>query len=191
MGLRRVASVLASYLPEQPGSWEEWEDGFPMWFRVLFRLSSFVSLLIAGVAILLIYERHATIVVDRIVSFPLKAFLRGLIFLIGVPISALILCVSVIGLPVGIIAMLTCLIFSYVSRVYVALAIGREILDRVTKQDVRVIWVLILGLVIITVLSSIPFYIGWVVRLICVLFGLGGMLMVGRRVRVVPRDEAT
>ena len=127
-------------------------------------------------------------VADRIVSFPLRTLGWGLIFLVCVPITALILCFSIVGLPVGITALATYLVFSYISRVYVALAIGREILDRITKQELRVIWPLIIGLLIITILSSIPFYIGWIVRILCVLFGLGGMLIVEKRVRIAPRD---
>ncbi len=189
MVLWRLTSVLANHLPENPQNWKEWKSGFPLWFRVLLRISSFVSLLIAGIVILIVYRRHATMVADRIVSSPLKTLLWGLIFLVCVPIAALILCFSVAGLPIGLIALAAYLVFSYVSRVYVALAIGREILDRVTKQDVRIIWQLIVGLLIITILSSIPFYIGWIVRIICVLFGLGGMLMMEKRIRVAPREE--
>ena len=185
----RLTSKLANYLPEQPEIWKEWKNSLPLWSRILLRFSSFVSRLIAGVIILVVYRRHATMVADRIVSIPLKTLGWGLIFLICVPIAALLLCVSVVGLPVGLIGLATYLVFCYISWVYVALAVGRGILDRFTKQDVRIIWPLILGLIIITVLSSIPFYIGWLVKIICVLFGLGGMLMMERSIRVAPRDK--
>jgi cytoskeletal protein CcmA (bactofilin family) len=191
MVLWNLASVVADHLPEQPERWKEWKDQLPAWFRTLVRVSSFVSLLIAGIIILSLYGRHATIVADRIVSFPLKSFGLGLLFLICVPIGALILCVTIIGLPIGLVVLATYLVFFYISRVYVALAIGREILDRISKQDIRMIWPMILGLFIITALSSIPYYVGWTIRLVCTLFGLGGMLMTGRRVRVAPREEAT
>jgi cytoskeletal protein CcmA (bactofilin family) len=189
MVLWKLVSVIADHLPERPDRWKQWKAQFPAWFRTLLGLSSFVSLLIAGIIILSVYGRHATMVADRIVSFPLKSFGLGLIFLICVPIGALILCITVIGLPIGLVALATYLVFFYISRVYVALAIGREILDRISKQDIRMIWPMALGLFIITALSSIPYYIGWVIRLVCILFGLGGMLMTGRKVRVVPREE--
>lgn len=181
MVLWKLASKLAHWLPEKPKNWREWEDGSPAWFKVLLKISSFFSLFITGIVILALYSRHATMVADRIMSSTLKVLLWGLVFLICVPIAALILCVSIVGAPVGLIALATYLVFSYISRVYVALAIGREILDRVTKQDVRVIWQLLIGLLIITLLSSIPFYIGSGIKLICVILGLGGMLMIERR----------
>ncbi len=187
--LWKLTSVLANHLPEEPQNWKEWKTGFPLWFRILLRVSSFISLLIAGIVILIVYGRQANMVADRIVSSPWKTLGWGLIVLICVPIVALILCVSIVGLPVGLVAIATYLVFSYVSRVYVALVIGRGILDRVTKQDVRIIWPLIVGLLIITILSSIPFYVGWIVRIICVLFGLGGMLIMEKKVRVAPRNE--
>ena len=187
MVLWKLVSVVADHLPEQP---EKWKDRLPAWFRILLKISPFFSLLIAGIIVLSVYRRHATMVADRIVSFPLKSFGLGLLFSICVPIGALILCMTVIGLPIGLISLATYLVFSYISRVYVALAIGRELLDRITKRDVRTIWPMILGLFIITVLSSIPYYIGWAIRLICILFGLGGMLMIERRVRVAPREGA-
>jgi hypothetical protein len=186
----RLCSTVANFLPEQPGNWKEWKDGLPAWLRTLFRLSSFVSLLIAGIIIISLYERHATMVADRIISFPLKSFGLGLLFLVGIPIVALILCITIVGLPLGLVALTTCLVFSYISRVYVALVIGREILDRISKQEIRIIWPLILGLLIITLLSFIPYFIGGIIQLVCVLFGLGGMLMTGRKVRVAPKEEA-
>jgi hypothetical protein len=185
----KLTSVAAGYLPENPENWKEWKRQLPAWFRSLIRVSSFVSLLIAGMIILSTYERHATMVADRIISFPLKSLGLGLLFLICVPIGALILCVSIIGLPIGLVALAAYLVFSYISRVYVALAIGREILDRITKQDIRIVWPMIFGLFIITALSLIPYYVGWVFRLVCIPFGLGGMLMTGRRIRVAPREE--
>ena len=191
MVLWKLASAVADHLPKQPERWKEWKDQLPAWFRTLLRLSSFVSLLIAGIIILSLYGRHATMVADRIMSFPLKSLGLGLLFLICVPIGALILCVTIIGLPIGLVVLATYLVFFYISRVYVALAIGREILDRITKQDVRIIWPMILGLFIITALSSIPYYVGWIIRLVCILSGLGGMLMTGRKVRMAPREEAT
>jgi len=188
----KVISVVADHLPEQPERWKEWKDQLPAWFRTLLRLSSFVSLLIAGIIILSVYGRHATMVADRIMSFPLKSFGLGLLFLICVPIGALILCVTIVGLPIGLVVLAAYAVFFYISRVYVALAIGREILDRITKQDVRMIWPMILGLFIITALSSIPYHIGWIIRSICTLFGLGGMLMATRRrVRMAIREETT
>jgi len=191
MLLWKPVSIVAAHLPEQPEKWGEWKAQFPAWLRTLLGVSSFVSLLIAGIFTLSLYRRHATMVADKIVSFPLKCLLRGLIFLVCVPIVALILCVTIIGLPIGLIALVVYLALFYISRIYVALAIGREILDRITRQEIRIIWPMILGLLIITILSAIPYYIGLVIKLICVLFGLGGLLMTGRRVRVAPREETT
>jgi cytoskeletal protein CcmA (bactofilin family) len=189
MVLWRLASIVANLFPEQPGKWRAWRDNLPSWFGFLLRFSTFASLLLAGIIVLSLYQRHATTVADRIMSFPLRSLGLGLVFFVCAPICALILCSTVIGLPIGLAAFATYLVFSYISPVYVALAIGREILDRITKQDVRIIWPMVLGLFIIAALSSIPYYIGLGFRLICVLLGLGGMLMAGRRVRVAPRQE--
>jgi cytoskeletal protein CcmA (bactofilin family) len=188
--LWKLTSVLANHIPEQPESWKEWKSDLPLWLRILLRSSYFVSLLIAGIFILIVYRRHATMVADRIISFPLRTVGSGLIILICVPIASLILCISIVGLPIGLVSLAAYLVFAYIGRVYVALAIGREILDRITKQEVRIIWPLIVGLLIIMLLSSIPFYIGWIFRILFVLFGMGGMLIVEKRVRIAPRDEA-
>jgi hypothetical protein len=191
MVLWRLASVAAGRLPERPERWRDWRNRFPGWFRALLRASSFVSLFLGGIIMLSFYRRHTIMVADRVVSFPLKSLELGLLFFICVPIGALILCITVIGLPIGLVTLAAYFVFLYVSSIYVALTIGREILERITKQDVRIVWHMVLGLFIITALSLIPYYVGWLVRLICILFGLGGMLMTGKRVRVAPRDEIT
>ena len=186
MLLWKLAGILGTRLQEHPSRLREL---FPTWLRTLFKVSSFVSLLLAGIIIISLYRRHATMVADRILSFPLKSFFLGLSFLICVPIGALILCVTIVGLPIGLVSLATYLVFSYISRVYVALAIGREILDRITKQDIRIVWSLLLGLSILTAISSIPHHVGWVISLMCTAFGLGGMLITGRKVRVETKEE--
>jgi cytoskeletal protein CcmA (bactofilin family) len=186
-----LASTLADHLPEHPDSWKNWKNQLPIWFRTLLRLSSFVSLFLAGIIMLMLYRRHAITVADRIISFPLKSLLLGLVFLVCVPIGAIILCITIVGLPIGLVSLATYFVFSYISRIYVGLVIGREILDRISKQEIRIIWHMILGLFIITALTSIPYYIGSVIRIIFIILGLGGMMMTGRRLRVMQREEIT
>ncbi|MBD3183065.1 hypothetical protein GF312_12290 [Candidatus Poribacteria bacterium] len=183
-----IMASLANRLPENPEKFREWRSKTPGWFRILLQVSPLVSLLIAGLVILILYERHVTMVANRIIAFPLKSFGMGLLFLACVPIGSIILCLTIIGIPIGIIALAAYIVFLFVSRIYVGLAIGREILERITKHELRIIWQMILGILLIAILTAIP-YIGWLIGIVFISFGLGGMITTGRRTRLLSKEE--
>jgi len=83
--------------------------------------------------------------------------------------------ITVIGIPVGLIALLLYGIAVYLSQIPVALLIGRLILgwNRAMSQG-SMIGALALGLFILLLLMLIPF-VGWLVGLLTVAFGLGSL----------------
>ena len=181
MALWWLATVVANRFPQDPGKLQEWEAQLPGWFRVLFSASAFFSLLVAGLIIISVYERHATLVADRILSSPLGSLGMGLLFLVTAPVAIIVLAFTIIGIPISFVVLAACIVVIYISRVYVALLIGRTIFDHITKQDVRSVWPMILGLIIVTALSSIPYHIGLVVKVVSIAIGLGGLLVTKKR----------
>jgi len=108
----------------------------------------------------------------------------GAIALFVTPIAALVVCLTVIGLPLGIITLLLWGILLYLSQIPVSLFIGHAILGRNKPLESKgyMIGCLALGLLLLTLARAIPF-VGFLVSLASGLFGLGAFVVTERRLR--------
>ena len=106
----------------------------------------------------------------------------GAIALFVTPLAALVVCLTVIGLPLGIITLLLWGILLYLSQIPVSLFIGHAILGRNKPLESKgfMIGCLALGLLLLTLARAIPF-VGLFVSLASGLFGLGAFVVTGRR----------
>lgn len=92
-------------------------------------------------------------------SLPNLGFLVGSMGLLGVGLAAVMLWFSSV----------------YLSKVIVALWVGRLILQRFAPKYAQGnLWPLLLGVVLYVLIASIP-YLGWVVATLATFFGLGGL----------------
>ena len=118
----------------------------------------------------------------------------GAIVLFGAPIVmfivliiAIILFATIIGSLLGVIAVfgnfyliLSYALLLFVSNIFLSFFIGNLILQKGVKNLHKYGWkvlALLIGLVITSVLFAIPF-VGWIVQLAAILFGLGGLVMI-------------
>ena len=85
----------------------------------------------------------------------------GVLFLIATPIAAIIVCITVVGLGVGISAILLWMICIYAAQVFVGAWLGEKILGAGTGVGAA-IGRLALGLAIMRVLGMLPFLGGWI-----------------------------
>ena len=99
----------------------------------------------------------------------------GLLFMFATPIAAIIACITVVGLGVGIATMLLYLIAMYASTVFVSGFIGEAILGPAIGTG-AMIGRLALGLFILHVLRVLPYVGGWIL-FIAMFWGFGAMVM--------------
>jgi len=110
---------------------------------------------------------------------PVMALVYGLVFLVAVPFASLLLMVSVIGLPLALIALTKYFIVLYIGKIFVA-SIYAAALTKWTKSK----WLknanayLVFGLMLLLyfVLKSLP-YVGGAVQVISLLLAWGAMMM--------------
>lgn len=109
-------------------------------------------------------------------NFPLN-LLWGIIFLILVPIVAILLLISVIGLPLGIGSLLAYPIILYVGDMVATLAIGAWIRSFWIKEtDLHADWIAaLIGFVVVTILTFIP-VLGALILFVAFLAGLGALV---------------
>ncbi len=139
------------------------------------RLFAIFSALAVGLVLIFLGQNITSKITNKIQEAPLKVFWSGLIVLFVMPPIALILLFTLIGIPLAFMTMTIWLILIYLAKIISALLIGQMILDKTTKtKNWKPIWPLILGVFITWIIFSLPF-VGWLVGLAAVCFGLGGM----------------
>jgi cytoskeletal protein CcmA (bactofilin family) len=106
----------------------------------------------------------------------------GAICLIVTPIAALIACVTIVGLGVGISAFLTYVVAVYTAQVFVGQWVGEKVLGSEAGQGPMLLR-LAVGLAILHAIRLVPI-VGWVVMLLVTVWGLGASAAtLHRRVR--------
>ncbi|MFH0847678.1 MAG: hypothetical protein V1894_06485 [Chloroflexota bacterium] len=152
--------------------------------KVLWQVLCFLMTLIAGVILILIASPRLNLMANSIQSKPWQSLGWGAILLIVVPVASVIVMITVIGLPLGLISLVLYGIAVYLSQIPVGLLIGRLIIRQNRELGSRglVIGALALGLLILLLLRLLPF-IGWITGLLTVVFGLG-TLVTSRRTGV-------
>lgn len=148
------------------------------------KVVAFLMILVIGIITVLIAPRRMVSVADSIRTRPLPSLGWGAVIVFAAPIAAIVVCFTVIGIPVGLIALAVWGIAVYLSQIPVALLIGRLILRRLGDVESKgvLLGALALGLVILVILRAIPF-LGFWVGLATALFGLGAVVVSETRLR--------
>jgi cytoskeletal protein CcmA (bactofilin family) len=99
----------------------------------------------------------------------------GVLFLFAVPIAAIFACITIVGLGLGIAALLLYLVALYSTQVFIGSWIGEKLLGLGSGLG-PAIGRLALGLAILRGLRILP-YIGWLVTLVMLFWGLGALAL--------------
>jgi cytoskeletal protein CcmA (bactofilin family) len=145
---------------------------------------AFFMTLLTGIVIIVVAPKRAKLVAAAIKSKPLPTLGWGALIFFVTPIAAVIVCITVIGIPVGLIGLALYGIGLYVSLVVVSLFIGSWILGRSSKVETRglMIGAFALGLIILTLVNLIP-YLGVPLFLATAIFGIGAMFVAEKTLR--------
>ncbi len=156
------------------------------------KVTGLLMALIAGLVIILVAPRRLTSIAESIRSKPGPSAGWGAIILFLTPIAAIIVCITIIGIPVGLIALALYGIAIYLAQIPVGLFIGRWIIGHFKEVEGKAIMVgaLALGLVILRLLRLIP-YLGFFIGLAVILFGLGAVVVSERRRRAEAREAVS
>jgi cytoskeletal protein CcmA (bactofilin family) len=140
------------------------------------KVLAFFMAFIAGLILILISPGSMARLADAIRKHTWLSLGWGALFFFATPIAIIILFITVVGIPLGLILMAMYGIGLYLSQIPVSLCIGRSILARVPQADSKKIMIgaLALGLAILILLKWIP-VLGIVVTLATFMFGLGSL----------------
>lgn len=144
------------------------------WFKNI--ISFFGLLLIAMIVFYLrpnIFER----INQTIIAKPWFNLLRGIAYLLVIPLIVVGLLISIIGIPLAVIILFLYLLIIYLSKIAAAVWLGQKLFPRIKPT----IWVLVLGLLIIIIITTLP-QIGGLISLIIICFVFGALSQILKEV---------
>jgi cytoskeletal protein CcmA (bactofilin family) len=176
------ASVLGETVWTKPDACKEEEPrsiftGKPIFPEILFLL----ALMVTGVVLTLICRKDAYQAKQALADSFLRTLALGFVVFVCVPIAVIILLISVIGIPIAVIALFAYAVLIYIAKIPVATFLGERIMKALGKEgQPSLIWSMLLGLVVLTLLLNIP-YLEWLIYLVVLFTGLGAIISAKRR----------
>lgn len=140
-------------------------------------LVALFSALVIGLVIISFWRELVIKTTDSMLSKAGASLGWGVLALLLTPLIAIILLITIIGIPLSLILAALWLIALYISKILVGILVGRSLLNRLMpKQKDSLILGMIIGMVIIYLVFSLPF-IGQIMSLLAALWGLGGIML--------------
>jgi len=139
-------------------------------------LFSIFSALMVGLVLVYLFKKPVTEITEKTEAEPFKVLVPGLFMLFTLPPIALILAITIIGIPLSLIILSSWIVMIYIAKIISAILIGRIISSKIISSNTGnyLLWPLVIGVIIIWLLAAIP-YVGWIISLISAWFGLGGI----------------
>jgi hypothetical protein len=194
-GARVGGDVVSSKAPVvEPGATVEGETrtvrfslralGFFFW--LLWWIAVTISLLILGV--LLLALAPAAMGASQLVARnePGRAVGWGLLIAVGLPVVSVLVMLTVVGIPLGLVALLALALVYAMGYVVAALALGRTMV----KEPRGRFLAFLAGLVVLRLVGLIPF-LGGLVTFVAAAFGLGALAIAARRAARTPAPMGT
>jgi len=141
------------------------------WWKILWTLSLIATTLV----LVLLFRKQITGIGKAILGQPARSFLWGIVGLVAIPILTIILFITVIGIPVGLLLLLLYLWMVYLSQVSLGVVLGQRLFGG--EGTWRLFGAFAVGILIVQLLTLVP-YLGTILVLVGLLVGLGAILMV-------------
>jgi len=147
-------------------------------FKAWYGLFSLFGMLVVGLVLVSLWREPIRKLTDEMLERTGLTFVRGILVSIITPLLALVLMITLIGIPVALIGLTLWFIAIYISKIITGILIGRALVEKMWQnRKESLIWGMIAGVVIIWFVSSLPI-IGWLASLAAVWWGLGGIWLI-------------
>ena len=146
--------------------------------NIAVKFISFLSLLLIGLLLIILFPKVVTKVVSVMDSNPGNSFVVGLF---GFPLFIVLLfflILTILGIPLALVLVALAIVLTYLSNLFVGAWLGQKIITLVFKKEVILVWSMILGLIILELFSILP-----LVSFVSTVFGMGALLLTLNRVR--------
>jgi hypothetical protein len=153
--------------------------GFLFW--LLWWVAVTISLFVLG--ILLLALAPAAMAASQLVARnePGRVVGWGLLIAVGLPVVSVLVMLTVVGIPLGLVALLALALVYATGYVVAALALGRTMVKEPRGRSLA----FLAGLVVLRLVGLIPF-VGGLVTFVASAFGVGALAIAGRRAARTP-----
>ncbi|MCU0678917.1 MAG: polymer-forming cytoskeletal protein [Planctomycetes bacterium] len=150
------------------------EPEFAM-FSVWLKLISFFAALVVGLVLTSLWRKGVKDLTDGMLDKIGASIGWGIVIMFIAPILAVILMVTLIGIPLALIGLGLWLIALYLAKILAGITIGRAIMERLwPRHKESLVWGMIAGIALLWLIGWIPL-LGWLVTLAATWWGLGGI----------------
>ena len=169
--LESLSSVVGPVSHQTPK--ETTEKPIDIISKIFYKLS---ALFLIGLVLISLKKKTVYDIAKNLELKNLTATLIGLGALILTPIVILFFTITIIGIPLALILLATYLILLTLSLIFASFFVGNMLLKSFVKKPLNAFVILLFGLTIFVLLSSMP-YIGWAFVFVFMTYGLGGALI--------------
>jgi len=151
--------------------WEGWS-----WIFAIISLSIFLVILVLALLIVALLPKPVRTIAEAIGENTFKVALTGLLGLVLIAPLALLLTISVVGIaliPLEVIVVVCSVLLGFIA---VGQLIGKKVLKLFHRSNPSMLRETFWGLIILWLIGWIP-YIGWMVKAIALVIGLGAALI--------------
>lgn len=138
-------------------------------YKILKLFICWLGLLALGLVVLHLFPKASRGIVERMRKGAGSSIGYGVLIIIFGPVALLILSVTLIGLPLAMVAGLLWIVLLVIAKLYVGTALGKLLLPK----SATLVWPFVLGFSIVYVVTQVIGWFGWVGGLI------GGVIMLG------------
>ncbi len=151
--------------------WEGWS-----WLFAVISLSIFLVIMVLALLIAALLPKPVRIVSEAISENTFKVILCGILGLVLIAPLAVLLAISVVGIaliPLEVIFVVCSVLFGFIA---VGRFVGAKLLRLVKRSEPGIVQETLWGLIILWLVGWIP-YVGWMVKAIALVIGLGATLV--------------
>ncbi|MCX5841017.1 MAG: polymer-forming cytoskeletal protein [Deltaproteobacteria bacterium] len=151
--------------------WEGWS-----WLFAIFSVVVFFAILILALLIVALIPKPIQVIAETIKKNTFKVSLTGLLGLLLIVPIAVLLTISVIGIVLIPLEMILVVSAALLGFIAVSQLVGRRVLMLIKRTGGGVIRQTFWGLITLWLIGWIP-YVGWMIKVLAVVLGLGGVIM--------------
>jgi len=157
------------------------------WF---FSLVGLFGMLIAGLVFVSVFPKTSRDIILSTTKNPLKDLAWGVAFIFLIPIACVVLMLTIIGFPVGLILIASYAIGLYFGQVVVGIILGTYIFGvfkgKAGANKFPLAWTMTFGIVVLWFIIGIPVF-GWLIKLIALALGLGVLVRI--KINLIKKIE--
>ena len=150
-------------------------------------LVGFLGFLVLGILVLWLFRNSSSAAVGAVIRHPVRTLLLGLAFVVVAPLTALVLAVTLVGLPVAAMVLLAMVVLLLVGPVPAVTAVG----DRLLRGRAGLFGGFLLGAVLWRLGIWLVPLVGGVLYLVGLVWGTGGWVYGGWHQRFAGSDRPT